>query len=209
LNSALRWLSRLNPEQLLWVDEYLRARITHLGERRGHRDDLIICITYLLDQPEGREIVRKMRNAAAQKRFRERNGANRAYNIPIRNEVKAQLNRLAKKSGSSISATLEDLITGAHSRELLHLREMRKLKDKTDRRLKEMAESERQAKKAAMRIQERLNSALEQLSEKIACLKGLEGLEGEELAAESETIYKQLLRDNEEVYLKLTRSGGS
>lgn len=175
-----------------------------LCERRGHRDDLIICITYLLEQPEGREVVRRMLNAATQKRFRERNRNKRAYNIPIQNEIKAQLNRLAKKAGCSISVTLEELITGAHSRELLHLKEMRKLKDKTEQHIKQMAESERQAKKAAVSIQARLNAALKELSDKIACLKGLEG---EELAAESETIHKQLLLDNEEVYFKLTRSG--
>ena len=200
----MTWLSRLSPEQLLWADEYLRARGVQLGERKGHRADLIHYIAYLLQQPKCREVVRKMLNAATQKRFRERNRNKRAYNIPIQSEIKAQLNRLAKKAGCSISVTLEELITGANRRELMHLKEMKKLKNKTEQHIKEMAESEHQAKAAVLRIHARLNAALKELSDKIACLKGFEG---EELAAESETIHKGLLLDNEDAYLKLTHLG--
>lgn len=202
MDSALEWLHQLTPIELLWADKYLRKSNVQLGLEMGNRDDLRSCITYLQQSPDGRELVGKMRNAAAQKRFRERNKDKHASRVPIRRDMRALLNRLAKKDGRSISVKLEELITNAHNQEFGEREEMKAFKAKANQLIAEKTKNEIQAMKAVNRVQGRLEKALKELSIKMACSNGLEGAD---LATESEMIYKKLLLDNEDMYMKLAR----
>ncbi|WP_274020759.1 hypothetical protein [Vibrio parahaemolyticus] len=125
-NKRLReWLNKNDQIQILWVLEYLNDKI-ELGyvsvwnttNTNDHYLSIIwfFCINFLVN-PDGSElIIRKMKSAWSQKKFRDKNSDYKPYSISMNKETKKQLTWLVKQEEKNIQQVIQKIINDAYTR---------------------------------------------------------------------------------------------
>jgi len=113
------WLQKSTPEERLWCINYLAKRQVHVPSQHPQTNSCITkdCLQYKLEElnttAEGREIVRKMRGAWSQNKFRNKRGK-RSYSFVMSTSIQTQLSYLSEQIETPLGETLELIISGLY-----------------------------------------------------------------------------------------------
>ncbi|MCQ3000713.1 hypothetical protein NLO98_13215 [Pseudomonas syringae] len=111
----IAWLNLLDQEQPRWAIDYLIAKGVIASKIRlcSPRDTLIEWSESIRNTPFNELLIKKMKAAWRQKRYRDGLVKKKSYSFILDMKVKDQLDGLARRHKKTISETLEDLINQA------------------------------------------------------------------------------------------------
>lgn len=158
---ALAWIAKGDLAQHEWALRYLYKKRIDVSQLKSYAD-LVSWEPGLLGSSEGRELVRKMRSAWAQREFRERDNGKKSYNFVLSISVKKKLDELAKRNRLGVGDYLGVLISNALDLQKNFDTKLKEIKKDKDESLMTKADDNQRAASALGRM---VGSVLMELSE--------------------------------------------
>ncbi len=119
----ITWLNKKNQIQILWTLDYLGEKITLNGEflwdttnTHDHYLSIVLFfnIKFLIDPNESELILRKMKAAWSQKKFRDKSEGSKPYSVSMSKKTKERLTWLVEEDNSNIQQVIKNLIDDAY-----------------------------------------------------------------------------------------------
>jgi hypothetical protein len=138
--SWFNWISATDKKQHEWAGRYLRAHgvVTPPAAMKTYETFLTWGCEYFPDTSATRELIKLMRNAWTQKKFRDKRNGKKSFSFVLPTDTKTKLDDLAKQQPDDISATkmLERIIFQDKALQEIHMAEVKRLKEEP-KKLKE------------------------------------------------------------------------
>ncbi|WP_405418397.1 ribbon-helix-helix protein, CopG family [Marinobacter flavimaris] len=173
--TLLSWIDIGSQSQVRWVADYLakKGRTDLYVGTRGEAE-LLDRLKSALNDEATREMIKRMRGAWSQKKYRESKGQQVSFQLP--DDVVKGLNRIAQERGCSKSKALRQVISdAAKNRQRVNRRSQEKI-----RRLESNLKKLRSKKLEAELVRDRtINALLDKLTNEIVigCLEEVEKVE--------------------------------
>lgn len=177
-DSLMAWIEPYNSNQHRWIANYLKERgqgdePIHFADHPRWYEELTLWFKAYSEDPAFRELIRKMRGAWHQKRYREKNGKQLCFQLPT--SVQQDLLFLAKARRQPKTQTLRQVISDAarHQRgEQVKTRAAKKINQENVKKLKE---KNNQTERELIRF---INQLLNELTSEIKARCAFQALNG-------------------------------
>ncbi|EHH2481653.1 hypothetical protein ACCH75_003167 [Vibrio parahaemolyticus] len=119
----IKWLNKNNQIQILWTLDYLGEKITlneeflwNTTNTHDHYLSIVLFfnINFLIDPNESELILRKMKAAWSQKKFRDKSEGSKPYSVSMSKKTKERLTWLVEEDNSNIQQVIKNLIDDAY-----------------------------------------------------------------------------------------------
>lgn len=216
--SMLRWVDTSSHSQASWIAKYLYRKghghlLAHLNPQSIDPNALLLkALTPLLQNSDGREIVRAMRGVWYQKQLRDRRG--KLTNFQLSKETTSKLEKVSKEWGLNKTKALEQIIIDAANKnqedKTKAAKRVEKLKQQLEQITQEKADSESVRNKT---INDAINLLMQEVALNCRLLATLDGVNESELLKITEEPVQNLLNtrtkeiDDKLRDLKLLRGG--
>lgn len=190
----LSWIDPQSHEQISWIHSYIHKKNMPTGTTGNEDPDRIIYfLKNNIRDATWRELIRGMRNAWNQKRYRERSGKQVSFQLP--NAIINHLDSIAKDRNQSRTQTLRQLINNAAKQKKIESKKQAKRIERLENNLKKLQKEKQDAENVRNKIIKKLSESLvEEVMHKCCYESTVGSMSAREIEDSKDTRHQELVK---------------